>query len=70
MSEKSGALELKKGLHRIGLSYFNSGGPLGLNVSLKLGAGAKEPLGGNHLLHQAGGGATSQPSTTAAQGNP
>ena len=44
MQEKSGSLELKAGLHRVWIAYFNAGAGMGLNVSAQATGGAKEPL--------------------------
>jgi len=45
MTEIWGQLDLRPGLHRIWVEYYNAGGAMGLNVQIKPKGGDKRPLG-------------------------
>ena len=51
MKEVEGAVELKAGVHRIWIDYFNSGGPMGLNLMWKQKDGKKVPIPPDLLGH-------------------
>lgn len=51
MKDASKTIELKPGLHRVWLEYFNAGPPMGLNVFMKVKDGQKIPIPEDRLLH-------------------
>ena len=51
MEEMWEQIQLKTGLHRIWIEYFNVGGPMGLNVSWQPKGGFKSPLPEKLLFH-------------------
>lgn len=51
MKEVEGSVDLKTGLHGIWVEYFNAGGQMGLNVSLKQKDGKKIPIPAEILFH-------------------
>jgi alpha-L-fucosidase len=52
ISEKNGQAVLKKGLHKLKVVYFDSGGDNGLKVFIQPEGGSKEELKSNVLYHQ------------------
>ena len=52
MKEVEGAVELKAGMHRIWLEWFNGGGPFGLNLLIKQKDGKKVPIPAEWLGHE------------------
>jgi alpha-N-arabinofuranosidase len=51
MTEKQGTLFLNKGLHAVGLSFFQAGGGSGLKVQFKAPGGVKQEIGDGLLWH-------------------
>jgi hypothetical protein len=51
MKEVEGAVDLKAGVHRIWIDYFNGGGPMGLNLMWKQKDGKKVPIPPDLLGH-------------------
>jgi hypothetical protein len=51
MQEKAGDVALGAGVHRLWLEYYNVGGAMGLNVSMKGKSTARQPLNPDQLLH-------------------
>jgi len=52
LAESSGQIGLAAGLHAISLKYFQGGGGKGLNLRLRQGDGAPQPLAENGFLHK------------------
>jgi len=51
MKKVEGALDLKAGLHRIWVKWFNAGGPMGLNLFMKK-DGKEVPIPAEMLFHE------------------
>ena len=51
MKKVEGSIDLKAGLHRIWVEWYNAGGPMGLNLFIKK-DGKELPIPSDMLFHE------------------